>query len=424
MKRKNSVISVGRDKCEIKIYTLRNPVGYESFQCCWYELGRRQTKTFGDVKAAKLFAQQKTVALANGLDNIDQATLRDVEVFKDCENRIAKVGASLPAVVEEWINTREQLPEVPLMELVQFYKRHHRGIPRKTVAEVVDLFLKAKQAAHLSGFYLKSCRLHLARLVDSLGEIQIADVTTPEIDGFLQRIKGGAVYKNNFKKTVTTLFGWARQQGYLDPERKTAAERTMTFQVADSAPAIWTTDEMRKLLEVCPLNRIPLLTIGAFTGIRSEEISRLDWEDILWDRNFIEIKARKAKTRSRRLVPMPANLKLWLAPFHKESGPIYESKNHSTTLSYIGEKSGLGWRKNALRHSFASYRLAEIQNAAQVSLEMGNSPAKLFKHYRELVTPDQAKEWFAIVPPAGWDGNAQIAPRKRWKKRVTAPSLR
>jgi hypothetical protein len=29
---------------------------------------------------------------------------------------------------------------------------------------------------------------------------------------------------------------------------------------------------------------------------------------------------------------------------------------------------------------------------------MGNSPEKLFRHYRELVTPDAAQEWFAIMP--------------------------
>jgi len=28
---------------------------------------------------------------------------------------------------------------------------------------------------------------------------------------------------------------------------------------------------------------------------------------------------------------------------------------------------------------------------------MGNSPAMLFKHYRELVTPEQAKTWFEII---------------------------
>lgn len=34
---------------------------------------------------------------------------------------------------------------------------------------------------------------------------------------------------------------------------------------------------------------------------------------------------------------------------------------------------------------------------------MGNSPDKLFRHYRELVTPDAAKDWFAIMPPATID---------------------
>jgi hypothetical protein len=31
---------------------------------------------------------------------------------------------------------------------------------------------------------------------------------------------------------------------------------------------------------------------------------------------------------------------------------------------------------------------------------MGNTPEKLFRHYRELVTPEAAKEWFAIMPTA------------------------
>jgi hypothetical protein len=37
---------VGRELAEIKIYTLRSRGGYRSFQCCWYELGKRQAKTF------------------------------------------------------------------------------------------------------------------------------------------------------------------------------------------------------------------------------------------------------------------------------------------------------------------------------------------------------------------------------------------
>ena len=37
-------------------------------------------------------------------------------------------------------------------------------------------------------------------------------------------------------------------------------------------------------------------------------------------------------------------------------------------------------------------------DAAQVSLEMGNSPQKLFKNYRKVVTRSQAVAWFNVMP--------------------------
>lgn len=53
-------------------------------------MGGRRTKTFGQVNDAKRFAQQKSVAVANGLPEINQATPRDVEVFKTCETRVTR----------------------------------------------------------------------------------------------------------------------------------------------------------------------------------------------------------------------------------------------------------------------------------------------------------------------------------------------
>jgi hypothetical protein len=57
-----------------------------------------------------------------------------------------------------------------------------------------------------------------------------------------------------------------------------------------------------------------------------------------------------------------------------------------------------GWKKNALRHSFCSYRLAVIKDVAQVSLEAGNSPQMIHAHYKSLVTEKQGLEWFNIFP--------------------------
>ena len=55
------------------------------------------------------------------------------------------------------------------------------------------------------------------------------------------------------------------------------------------------------------------------------------------------------------------------------------------------------WKNNGLRHSYISYRLAAVQNTAQVALEAGNSPQMIFQHYRELVRPADAEKWFAVT---------------------------
>ncbi len=88
----------------------------------------------------------------------------------------------------------------------------------------------------------------------------------------------------------------------------------------------------------------------------------------------------------------------------KQIGWLVEATNAG--LRKAAEKAGkdpekvkpVKGEKNALRHSFISYRVAEIQNVAQVGLEAGNSPQVVFSNCRELVRPADAKVWFSIVP--------------------------
>ena len=56
------------------------------------------------------------------------------------------------------------------------------------------------------------------------------------------------------------------------------------------------------------------------------------------------------------------------------------------------------WKKNALRHSYISYRVAECADVARVADESGNSPAVIKSNYLKRVKPEQAKEWFGVLP--------------------------
>ena len=61
--------------------------------------------------------------------------------------------------------------------------------------------------------------------------------------------------------------------------------------------------------------------------------------------------------------------------------------------------SALGWPANALRDSFASYHLARFENAAKLAIELGHTDQELlFRHCRELVTPQDAERYWNTFP--------------------------
>jgi integrase len=159
---------------------------------------------------------------------------------------------------------------------------------------------------------------------------------------------------------------------------------------------IFTVEEMTRLLQHAKPTLVPFLCLVAFGGLRHEEAARLDWSD--YTNGHIRVRAEIAKCREPRLIPVQPNLAAWLGPFRKPSGPVQPFVNVTNELVDLAKTSGVAWKHNALRHSFASYRLAVIQNPDKVAYEMGNSRAMVFKHYRALVTEDEGKRWFGIMP--------------------------
>jgi integrase len=157
--------------------------------------------------------------------------------------------------------------------------------------------------------------------------------------------------------------------------------------------------ELAKLLDEADAEAALYLALGAFTGIRSAELIRLEWSDINFERRHIIVAKEKAKTAAHRLVPVQSNLMEWLMPYRGRTGRVFVSE-HAADRTIAFAKRHVDWPNNALRHSYATYRLAAIKDAAAVALEMGNSPAKLFTNYRELADEREAKEWFSIVPNA------------------------
>ena len=102
-----------------------------------------------------------------------------------------------------------------------------------------------------------------------------------------------------------------------------------------------------------------------------------------------------------------------MAPLPRVGKVVLNATQH-VDMSRLSRALGIEWPPNVLRHSFISYRIAIVQSADQVALEAGNSPSIIFKHYRELTTPEVAEKWFSIMPKHGqWENTFSYSVTKR-----------
>ena len=87
-----------------------------------------------------------------------------------------------------------------------------------------------------------------------------------------------------------------------------------------------------------------------------------------------------------------------MVPHAKASGAVEPFVNLGNQFLKLANRAKVGWKRNGLRHSFISYRVAQTRDIASVSIEAGNSPQVIARHYLKCVTADEAQRWFGIMP--------------------------
>jgi integrase len=118
----------------------------------------------------------------------------------------------------------------------------------------------------------------------------------------------------------------------------------------------------------------------------------------------IRVRAKHAKTAARRLVDIQPNLRKWLLPYRGRTGKVSPENLRVKLLADRKRAADAGaltrkWPSNALRHSFASYYLARFNDAPKLALQLGHIGQDIiFRHYREVVTREEAKRYWKIEP--------------------------
>jgi integrase len=411
-RRKTIVVQSGLAKIYPESYTKR--VGgrrrrYQRFTVSHYRVeGKKRTryrKSFSSLEDARFEAERVATAIANGEGDVLKLTSTDRASYLHAIARLEPIGIPLHAAIEEYITAREHAGAGLIAAAKEFAQRHSTVALRKPVAEVVKEFLAAKEQDGMSVRYLQSLRSHLNRFADQFG-LNISTVTTALIETWLRSAKRGARTRNNIRLSIVTLFNFAKDRGYLSKSLETEADQLAKAKDRGGKIGRLLPEQLAGLLKSVGEEAKLYLSLGAFTGLRSAELIRLEWQDVNFARGHIEVGKDKAKTATRRLVPIQANLETWLAPYRDCRGLVFSSENAADrTIAFAKADADfrrveeIKWPPNALRHSYATYRMAQCYDAARVALEMGNSPQMLFRNYLELADAKDAADWFSIVRP-------------------------
>jgi integrase len=285
-------------------------------------------------------------------------------------------------------------PFLALREAVGFYLKHHPvGFKRLTLGEIMQAYVDSHKRIGLSkgriGTVESIFRVMRKRFAGGTPGLPSRE----EVVAWLEAVHHHPGTKNSYLRTLKAFAKWALKERLVPTETITEID---FWKENREEVEIYTPEEMRCILKQARKDVVPFVAIGAFGGLRTSEIMRLDWSEINLERGFILVRGMKTKTAARRLVPISETLRAWLLPYAMKEGPVV-AVCEGRVNQLLGEP-GMPRKHNALRHSYLSYRLAQINDAPKVAMECGNSPKMIFKHYRELVAPEAATEWFGIMP--------------------------
>ena len=402
---------------------------YDSYLVVHYRAGKRQRQRFNSLELAQTEAARVRALLLNEDASGLQLTGRDLLAFSQANRVAQQFGVSLDTLANEHAAARKILGDVSVLEAAQFYDRYGKTVKeKKTVSAVAEELIAGLKSDHKSEYHIRDMERRLGVFARQFTGF-IMEVETKAIGEWLRNLKGtdndgkdiifAPKTRNHYRNAVVQLFNYARDHGYLPKGMPTEVEGVKPLDVVSPENEIFTVEEMVELLNHAPEHLIAPLAIKAFSGVRTEEMVRMDWSTVNFETKHITLSADVTKTKQRRLIPMPDNLVAWLAPFQGRTGRISARWVTPQTLVQAFDRFGRNHEihvgANKFRNSYITYRVAVTHDIQRVALESGNSPQVIQREYLELATENDGKRWFNIFPQA-----AGVPPAVETKVRTPA----
>ena len=387
----SAAVTIYVDKTELR----------KGYRLVYWHGRQRIRKYFGDYPSAKSEARRVLANLRAGRVEAATANISDLDQLSRAKRTLAEIGVSLEKAVHDFTHAHKLLAGRNVPSFVQTQLERIGSIRDASVAQVAEEMIADKTNRGRGQNWIKDLRNFLIGTAAPRLKKPIMAVTLEDLEETLTKYSGRT--RNNKISFLVQLFNFAKGR-YLPENEKTVAHKLDRDAVKPSEVEIWTPEEAKNILDTAYEDELGFFAIAMFSGIRTCEICTLDWSQVKPhsdpDESHIEVKAAGSKMKlGRRIVPILPPLAAYLNKIKPpKSGLIIPNMRMEKRMSEMGIRSKIAWKKNASRHSFGSYRMADIKNVYQVAEEMGNSPAMVKKHYFQAVTKAEASKFWAIRP--------------------------
>jgi site-specific recombinase XerD len=320
----------------------------------------------------------------------------------------------------DFLRARDQLARygITITQAVQIVKEHRTAPEAITFGDAITRFLAIKEGAKKDSEYRRILKLNLESLRTATGDIPLPHITRDKIEQWLFGNGWAKGTLRNKRIDIRTFFRHALGAGWIGANPAANLEQ---IEREESPVGIFKPHEAAALLQAAREHRptfLPYITLATLCGIRASEVVALDSGRLHIGRGFVEVPAltsdrtrEVAKSRKRRIVELSENAREWLAGHEKHLKQMPERWYHNQLITLRRhaarelaerlkmEAAEFPWPRNAPRHSFASYHLAMHGSADKTVTQMGHgSDDTLFEHYRELVTKEEAAQFWSILP--------------------------
>lgn len=257
---------------------------------------------------------------------------------------------------------------------------------------------------------IKSYEVTARRMVQALEGRLLATITAEELEESIRGHGSAIATYALHRRNARAFWNWCAKRGWCDKDvfdrvdqARKAPDKEIEFLTPEAAEALLRTAE-----DAFP-RAVSRYALALFAGIRAEELQRLKASHVSVE--GIDLPAEVTKKGRRRHIVPNQTLRAWLEAYPFDPCANWQNIDcairrlagwdvAASLLESPPEPTRGRWPQNALRHSHATFAIADGTPLETLLFEFGHTGGieVLRKHYLGRATKIQAAEFFSLRP--------------------------